>query len=229
VLVDNHVIEGITALARHPAGPECATSANAGDPDATFPTRDGEQMACFPSGCTMETEANSDPKKRVCYYATHCNFDTGKCEPNTLGQTKCDEALFDVDDLDEGDARYFEQNAPTPLRLARYTQPATGGLDTVNAVWEPRVKGAPFSPDGGWQNPENKPLTALLDALVVPEGVHTFKNGEPCESFDAGTYLSNLTARFFMTDGADVYYLSHPTTHRCLGSPEVTTCGYLKP
>ncbi len=228
VLVDNHVIEGITALARHPAGPECATSANAADPDATFPTRDGEIKACFPSGCTMETEAN-EAKKRVCYYDTHCNFETGKCVPNTLGQTKCDEALFDVNDLDEGAARFFEQNASTPLRLARYTQPATGGAASLDAAWEPRLKGVPFSPDGQWQNPERKPLTALLDAYVVPEGVHTFVNGEPCQGFDVGSYLTNLTARFFMTDGEDVYYLSHPTTHRCLSSPDVTTCGYLTP
>ncbi|MFO0760796.1 MAG: hypothetical protein U0359_30245 [Byssovorax sp.] len=229
VLIDDHVIEGITALARHPAGVECATSANAADPEATFPTRDGKNLACFPTGCTMETEANGDAKKRVCYYDTHCNFDTGKCEPNTLGQTKCDEALFDADDLDEGAARYYEQNAPTPLRLARYTQPADGSLASVNAVWEPRLLGVPKGADNAWSNPDRKPLTALLDAYIVPEGVHTFTNGEPCQAFDAGTYLTNLTARFFMTDGEDVYYLSHPTSHRCLASPDVTTCGYLKP
>ena len=60
----------------------------------------------------------------------------------------------------------------------------------------------------------------------MPQGVHTFVNGEPCQSFDAGTYLTNLTARFFMSHGSDLYYLSHPSTHLCL--QDVTTCGYLQ-
>lgn len=30
-----------------------------------------------------------------------------------------------------------------------------------------------------------------------------------------------------MTDGTDLYYLSHPQTHRCL--VDAATCGYLEP
>ncbi len=60
---------------------------------------------------------------------------------------------------------------------------------------------------------------------MVPQGVHTFVNGEPCQSFDAGNYLTNLTARFFQTNGADLYYLSHPATHRCL-TEGPSACGY---
>jgi hypothetical protein len=54
-----------------------------------------------------------------------------------------------------------------------------------------------------------------------------FASGEPCQSFDAGTYLTNLTARFFMTNGTDLYYLSHPSSHHCLGD-NAAECGYLK-
>jgi hypothetical protein len=215
VLVDNHVIEGITALARHPAGAQCATSQNAKDPDGTFPYPDGTVGQCFPTGCV----ANSD----VCWYDTHCDMTLDRCVPNEVGQKTCDEALFDADDLDEGTARYFEQNAPIALRLARYTQAATPS--TLAKVWEPRLNGAPKGADLYW-TPSGKPLTALLDAYIVPQGVHTFVNGEPCQGFDNGTYLTNLTARFFMSNGSDLYYLSHPTSHLCL--QDAATCDYLK-
>jgi hypothetical protein len=56
--------------------------------------------------------------------------------------------------------------------------------------------------------------------------VHTFVNGEPCQSFDHGTYLTNLTARFFQSNGTDLYYLSHPLSHHCL--QDVTTCDYMQ-
>ena len=222
-LIDNHVIEGITALGRHPATGECAASANAAFPDGEFKLVEGGTTACFPTGCTAETEANPDTRK--CYSGSHCDEGQGRCVPNQLGQNKCDEALFDADDLDEGTARYFEQNLPVPLRLARYTQNATSA--SIDEVWAPRLGGVPHSEDGGWV-PDQRPLTALLNAYVIPEGQHCFENGDPCQSFDFGTYLTNLTARFFITNGEDVYYLSHPKTHLCLGT-DVYQCGYLQP
>lgn len=215
-LIDNHVIEGITALARHPAGPSCAASQNAAPLGTMYKNADGQLLACYPTGCATANVA--------CYYDTHCDAMLDQCVPNALGQRKCDEALFDIDDLDEGDLLYFEDNAPIPLRAARYTQAATPA--TIEDVWRPRLDGEPYGADGTWT--PDKPLTALLDAYLVPEGVHTFINGEPCQSFDHGTYLSHLTARFFMTNGADLYYLSHPATHRCLGK-DVLSCGYLTP
>ena len=144
--------------------------------------------------------------------------------PNTLGARRCEEALYDADDLDEGTALYFEQAAPVPHRLVRYAESASGS--SVDAVWEPRVAGAPYSGDGGWVPDPSRRLTGLLDAYIVPEGVHTFVNGDPCRSFNDGNYLTNLVARFFETDGTDVYYLSHPSSHLCLGT-DVASCGYL--
>jgi hypothetical protein len=229
VLVDNHVIEGIAPLARTPAGAECPASANAKPLDATFLATSGAPKACYPGSCTDVTEA--DPNTRVCYSDTHCTFmpggtGPGRCVPNPLGQQTCDEALFDADDLDEGGAKYFEQNAPVPLRLARYTRTADASVEGVGAVWQPRVQGAPATKDGGWTSQPGRPLTALLDAYIVPEGVHTFVNGEPCQGWDSGTYLTNLTARFFMSNGTDLYYLSHPASHQCL--QDAATCDYLK-
>lgn len=228
-LIDHHVIEGVTKLARHPAGAACATSANAKPLDGTFVWSDGTTKSCYPKGCTAETESSS--MTRVCYEETHCDTTAGsptegQCLPNQLSQVTCDEALFDADNLDEGGQLYFEQAAPVAHRLARYTQPATPS--TIADVWAPRISGAPGSADGGFVPDPSRRLTGLLDAYIVPGGVHTFTNGNPCEAFDAGTYLTNLVARFFMSDGSDLYYLSHPTTHHCLDTSEVS-CGYLSP
>ncbi len=212
-LINRHVVEGITALARHPAQPSCATSANAAL-DGTYLTADGDTVACFPSGCA--SEGKSCP-------IGHCDEATDTCVPEPIGQVTCDEALFDADDLDEGEQLYFEQSAPVPHRLVRYTQAADPS--TIESVWEPRLKGVPFGPDDAWK-PKGR-VTGLLDAYVVPQGVHTFVNGNPCESFDTGTYLTNLVGRFFETDGTDVYYLSHPSTHHCLAK-DAKSCGYLE-
>ncbi len=221
-LVDRHVIEGITALAREPAGPECAASANSGDLTASYADPSGQTHACFPSGCSATTEQSSET--RVCHSGSSCDLITGQCAPKRLGKNTCDEALWDADDLDEGAQRYFEQHAKVPHRLARLTQAVNNS--SLEEVWAPRLQGVPFASDDSAYKPQAAPegrLTALLDAYVVPQGTHTFANGNPCEAFDSATYWTNLVARFFASDGTDVYYLSHPATHRCLAN-EFTPC-----
>lgn len=215
VLVEKHVIEGIPALARHPAGVECVSSANAGPAVATYQLADGSTGACFPTGCTTGT---------ACFDGSHCDTALDRCLPDETGRRVCEEALYDADVLDEGTAHYQQQSASVPLRLARLTS-----AGKPEAVWAPRLLGVPYGQDGAWKPslaPKRAPLVALLDAYIVPQGVHTFVNGEPCQSFDHGTYLTNLTARFFMTDGADLYYLSHPASHHCL--QQVASCDYMQ-
>jgi hypothetical protein len=214
LLVADHVVEGIAPLARTPATSECPTSQNAKPPGATFLMADGTTGQCYPIGCM----AGND-----CWSGTHCDPTLDRCLADPLGQQTCQEALLDVDFLDEGTAHYFQQTAPVPLRLARYAQAATAG--TLADVWAPRLLGKPKGQDLAW-TPAGRPLAALLDAYAVPQGQHGFVNGDPCRSFDAGSYLTNLTARFLMTGGADLYYLSHPSTHLCL--QDATKCGYLQ-
>jgi hypothetical protein len=214
-LIEQHVVEGITALARHPAGGSCVDSANFDATGATYLDSEGVLQACFPVGCTEETESSGDT--RLCYGGQQCDFGSETCVPRPLGQLKCDEALFDSDDLDEGRQQYFEQAATAPHRLARLTSSAQES--SVDTVWTPRLLGVPFAPDDDAYAPRPAPdgrLTALLNAYTIPEGQHTFVNGNPCQAFDHGTYLTNLVARFFASDGTDIYYLSHPSTHHCL-------------
>jgi hypothetical protein len=221
-LIDRHVIEGITALGREPASVECAASANAADAKASYLDTEGQAQACFPSGCTEETESNADTRR--CHDGSMCDTMSGQCVPKTLGQTVCDEALWDADDIDEGKQQYFEQGAAVPHRLARITRSVQGS--SLSEVWAPRLEGVPFAKDDSGYTPQAAPggrLTALLDAYVIPQGVHTFVNGNPCEAFDTGTYLTNLVARFFASDGTDIYYLSHPETHHCLADAQ-TAC-----
>ncbi|MEZ4437998.1 MAG: hypothetical protein R3B72_02850 [Polyangiaceae bacterium] len=219
-LIDGHVIEGISALSRHPAGPECATSANAAPLDATFLDADGQALACFAEGCSEATE--SDPATRLCFSGQQCDLAAGRCVPRPLGATTCEEALFDADDLDEGRQQYFEQAAAVPHRLARL--PTSVSSASLEAVWAPRLSGVPGASDDDAYTPlpgvEGR-LVALLDAYTVPEGEHTFVNGNPCQSFDHGTYLTRLVGRFFASGGSDLYYLSHPSSHHCL---EDTSC-----
>lgn len=217
-LIQNHVIEGITALARNPAGPGCSSNANAKPSDGTYLTQTGESKSCYPA--CPDTE---------CFSGTSCDENQGVCVPRTLSARTCEEALFDSDNVDEGKDLYLERSAAVAHRLARYSQSAKES--GVSSVWAPRLLGVPANlPNGGhdldYKPDPAKPLVALLNAYVVPQGTHTFVNGEPCQNFDHGTYLTNLTARYFMTAGSDLYYLSHPESHHCLAQ-ETNACGYM--
>ncbi len=66
----------------------------------------------------------------------------------------------------------------------------------------------------------------LLNHYVVPEGKHTWDVGDACLQWDYATYGNALMARFFATEGRDIYYLSHPKTHGCLATG---TCDFLPP
>ncbi|HZO14767.1 MAG TPA: hypothetical protein VFB62_15945, partial [Polyangiaceae bacterium] len=222
LLIEGHVVEGITKLSRHPADMSCVGSANYDPPGATYLDAAGDTQSCYPTGCTEDTESTGDT--RICLGDLQCDFMTQTCIPRPLDQVRCDEALFDADDLDEGRHQYFERTAAVPHRLARLT--ASAKVLPLEEVWAPRLRGKPFGPDDGAWAPQPAPagrLTALLDAYTVPQGEHTFVHGNPCQSFDHGTYLTNLVARFFQSDGTDIYYLSHPASHHCLETP-VLSC-----
>lgn len=197
-LVDAHVLEGLPRLARHPAGPKCAPNA-ASVADAP---------ECHPN-CG---------KGEACYGGQSCD-PSGTCVA-TVSKTKCTEALFDVDDLDDGLQPYDEQRAPVPLRLARRAEPVRP--DAIDAAWAPRLLGIPRakSDDGAWT--ADARVVSYVSAYIEMDGQHAFYNPAACQAWDNATYLANLAARFMATGGKDLYFLSHPHTHECLAKGTCT-------
>ncbi|MFO0607614.1 MAG: hypothetical protein U0324_30915 [Polyangiales bacterium] len=126
------------------------------------------------------------------------------------------DALFDVDDLDEGRQGFGEQALMPPLRLVRRAERATPG-GGVDAAWQPTL--AAWSGDTG-------PSVALLNAYIVPEGTHSFALPRMRDAWKPQLYLLTTAARFFATVGADLYYRSHPNDHQCA---ERMDCAFLPP
>ncbi len=118
----------------------------------------------------------------------------------------CEEALFDPENLDEGKNPIAPQKPATPLRLARLAKPGS----TPN-VWAPRLQAA----KGGWTG--NETLAGVVNAFIVPEGIHGFDPPDPCKQWDTGMYLVNVVGRFFSTGATDIPYITNPTGHTCAG------------
>lgn len=133
----------------------------------------------------------------------------------TISPYDCRQALFDVDWVSEGSLPFDQPHATTPLRLARMAGTRVIDEPTLAITWEPRLHGAPFTPDeNGWR--ATSPVVGVFNHYLEPKGEHTWAQGDVCRAFDVATYGNALIARFFATGGRDVYYLSHPRTHRCL-------------
>ncbi len=115
------------------------------------------------------------------------------------------DALFDVDDLDEGAQGFTEQALSTPLRLVRHGRSIAA--TSAGDVWSPTLAG---------YTPASTPMGALLNAYIRPEGVHGFGLPDPGLPWDPGVYLMNLIGRFFSSGGTDLPYRSIPATHQCL-------------
>lgn len=129
----------------------------------------------------------------------------------------CQTALFDPDWPSEGAMKLDEPHPDVPLRLARIATVHTTGATALAAGWSPRLTGVPFAPDSaGWT--ANAPVVGLFSAYVEPNGAHAWTTASSCKAWDPATYGNALLARFFATNGRDIYYLSHPNSHACLAS-----------
>ena len=137
---------------------------------------------------------------------------------------ECKNALYDADWVSEGAMPYDQPHPDVPLRLARVAKIHVTDSTSLAAAWEPRLRGTPFAPDEtAWS--ASQPVVALLNHYLVPKGQHTWDVGDACRKWDYATYGNTLTARFFATEGKDLYYLSHPKTHGCLVDG---SCDFLK-
>ncbi len=86
---------------------------------------------------------------------------------------------------------------------------------SLDRAWEPRRFGAPFaSDDAGWKGAA--PLISVINTWIEPGGQHVFAFADPCRNFDDVVYYDHLLVRFLATEGKDLYFLSHPTSHHCL-------------
>ncbi len=148
-----------------------------------------------------------------------CSTPAPQTDPSVCAQT-----VFDPDWHAEGRDRYAAQHFPVPLRLARRTDTRVVDGDSLLRTWSPRLLGAPFSADGGWI-PDGTPLVGLMDAYVNPLGQHVWTTSDPCKAWDDAVYYDHALARFFASNGTDLYYLSHPTTHGCMADQ---SCDFLK-
>lgn len=198
-LIDNHVVEGVNRLRRH--APADLTSCQPNEVPVTL-----EDVVCHPN-CT-------DADQSSCLSGQSCV--AGRCVKNPINPNDCSQYLYDPDVLDEGQALYGESEAAVPLRLARVARPA--GTGDVEAVWEPRLAGKPYSADGSAWSADQRIIGHLV-AYIEPKGGHGFEPADPCQNWDSGQYMINLIGRLFATSGADLYYLSHPSSHQCLAKP----------
>ncbi len=127
----------------------------------------------------------------------------------------CAQALSDVDFLAEGTDLYAAPHPDVPMRLVRSAALTPTDAATEELAWSPRLGGAPFSPDPKTSAPA-VPLVGVVNAYINPLGQHVWVNGDSCKAFDDAVYYDHLLIRFLATRGTDVYFLSHPGTHRCL-------------
>ena len=118
--------------------------------------------------------------------------------------------LFDPVTQDQSDAP--EAVAPvrpdTPLRWARLTRAVSSPSDDV------------------WSVARGDDQSALVNAYVVPEGIHGFDTLlDSSVPFDMSQYVLNLIAHYAATGGTDLPYLSDPSGHHCLEDSSCTFIG----
>jgi hypothetical protein len=143
------------------------------------------------------------------------NYQKSAVCTSSPSSSDCARALFDADWLAEGSNLWDAPRPLVPLRLARLADARVTSASSLDAAWAPRLTGVPFAPDVAGAV-TGRPLLGVLDAYIRPGGEHVFVNGDPCKAFDDVVYHDNLLVRFLATQGTDLYFLSHPSTHRCL-------------
>jgi hypothetical protein len=172
VLIEGHVLEGVSRFGRTPAGPKC---------DVNYIT----SALCI--------------------------------APPPREAEICRDSLFDPDWLDEGTNHYDAQHPREPLRLARIASARAFDLQTLSDSWAPRFFGKPFTQDARAWKP-GPALIGVVNAYLKPQGQHVWITSDPCKSWDDATYYDHMLGRFFASNGADIYFLSKPETHKCMAT-----------
>ncbi len=142
----------------------------------------------------------------------------------TIEPWDCETALYDPDWISEGRMPFDQPHPDVPLRLARVAGTRVFDSTSLAAAWEPRLRGTPFGPDHASWTATGR-VVGVLDHYVAPRGANGWVESNVCRTWDFATYGNRLIARFFASEGRDIYYLSHPKTHGCLAD---ATCDFLK-
>jgi hypothetical protein len=147
---------------------------------------------------------------------------TCSSRPDTV--ERCKKALYDADWLAEGKDLWDAPHPQRPLRLARAAGTITNASD-LDAVWAPRLRAGLGGTDDNAYVPTSQPLVSLVNAYNDPLGQHVWVNGNPCKAFDDAVYYNHLLIRYLASRGTDMYFASHPSSHRCL---ERETCPFFR-
>jgi hypothetical protein len=150
---------------------------------------------------------------------------TAACDsPPADDAATCAQTLFDGDYLGESTQSIGQPHLLPPMRLARLAGMRASGSGQLDAVWAPRIQGAPFSPDGSWT--AGPAVSGMINAYLEPLGDHDWGFGDACQAWDGVSYMDELLARYFTTRGQDLYYLTHASSHECLATQ---SCPFLPP
>jgi hypothetical protein len=150
---------------------------------------------------------------------------TSSCNmPPADDASTCAQVLSDGDYLGETVQGIRRASPVPPLRLARLVGPRATASNQLDAVWAPRILGAPGAADGTWM--PGPAVAGMINAYLQPLGDHDWSFGDPCQAWDGTTYMDDLLVRYFATQGKDLYYLTHPKTHECLATQ---SCPFLPP
>jgi hypothetical protein len=139
--------------------------------------------------------------------------------PPANDANSCAQVLTDGDYLGETNQRVFRQPpVDPPLRMARVATQRVSSSAQLATAWAPRLLGKPLGEDGTWTPNDKVGLIGMINAYIQPLGDHDWSFGDPCEAWDAVTYMDSLLVHFFQSGGTDLYYLSHAHSHECLAT-----------
>jgi hypothetical protein len=132
--------------------------------------------------------------------------------------------LADIDDLSDGRLFFDPMNPRDQLPMAM------GGVAPETLApplrWVRQSRPMTVPDDSVWTYADGMPMSGVLNMYVHTQGIHGFDRVYEDIPFDTGQYSFNLLARYIITQGRDIPYMSDPAGHLCL---EDSSCDYILP
>jgi hypothetical protein len=132
--------------------------------------------------------------------------------------------LADIDDLSDG-RLFFD-----PMSPRDQLPEADGGVAPFTLSpplrWVRQSRPLSTTDDAVWTYADGEPMSAVVNVYVHTQGIHGFDRVYEDIPFDTGQYTFNVLARYMLTQGRDIPFMSDPEGHTCL---EDSSCDYLLP